>query len=177
MGSSVAPTPHGTVESYLAPIEKRLHEIVRAGRFELFFSIRKAGASVAEFEAPEFIVEFTGPDSDLLLEKNGAVLDALEAVVLKAVRLDEELFGKIAFDCKDWRRLRTEELRLTAQMAAERVVETGDPFAMNPMNPRERRIVHLALRDLPGVRTESEGRGADRRVVIHPAAPSGRPRR
>jgi spoIIIJ-associated protein len=173
----MAPTPHPSVESYLASIENLLREVIRAGKFDLSFTVRKSGAEPGDFEAPEFIVEFTGPDSDLLLEKNGAVLEALESVVLKAVRLDEESFGKIAFDCKDWRRLRAEELRTMAQMAAERVLETGDPFAMNPMTPRERRIVHLALRDLANIRTESEGRGTDRHVVIHPATPPGRPRR
>ena len=171
MASPTAPIPHRPIESYLASIESLLREVICAGKFDLGFSIHKSGAQPAAFEAPEFIVEFTGPDSDLLLEKNGVVLDALESVVLKAVRLDEELFGKVAFDCKDWRRLRAEELRLIAQMAAERTLETGDPFAMNPMTPRERRIVHLALRDLPNVRTESEGRGPDRRVVIHPVHP------
>jgi spoIIIJ-associated protein len=62
-----------------------------------------------------------------------------------------------------------EELRLMAQVAAERVIDTGDPFTLNPMNPRERRIVHLALRDRPEVRTQSEGMGPERKVVIFPA--------
>jgi spoIIIJ-associated protein len=107
------------------------------------------------------------------LERNGALLDALEHVVLKAVRLPAEHLGKIGFDCNDWRRLRTEELRLTAQVAAERVVESGDPFALSPMTPRERRIIHLALRDRTDLRTASEGRGPERRVVILPVPTRG----
>ena len=86
----------------------------------------------------------------------------------------EEHLGKIALDCNDWRRLRTEELKLTAQVAAERVVESGDPFALSPMNPRERRIIHLALRDRPNLRTVSEGVGPERKVVILPARPPTR---
>ncbi|MBI4164188.1 MAG: protein jag, partial [Acidobacteria bacterium] len=113
--------------------------------------------------------------ADLLIEKNGAVLDALQYLVLKAARLDEESFVKIVFDAKDWRRLRVEELQTIAKIAAERVLETGDPFELSPMNPRERRIVHLALRDDPRVRTASEGRGPDRRVVIQPAPPPAHP--
>ncbi len=92
----------------------------------------------------------------------------------KAVRLPEDHFGKVSFDCQDWRRLRTEELKLTAQVAAERVIETGDPFTLSPMNPRERRIIHLALRDQSQVRTVSEGFGPERKVVIRPAAPPPR---
>ena len=56
-----------------------------------------------------------------------------------------------------------------AQVAAERVIDTGDPFALSPMNSRERRIIHLALRDRPQVRTQSEGVGPERKVVIYPA--------
>jgi spoIIIJ-associated protein len=95
-------------------------------------------------------------------------------VVLKAARLREEHLRKIVFDCEDWRRLRTEELRLTAHVAAERVLESGDPFALSPMSPRERRIIHLALRDRPDLRTASEGVGPERRVVISPAGPPNR---
>jgi spoIIIJ-associated protein len=62
-----------------------------------------------------------------------------------------------------------DELRLMAQVAAERVIDTGDPFTLSPMNPRERRIVHMALRDQPKVRTQSEGMGPERKVVIYPA--------
>jgi spoIIIJ-associated protein len=148
-----------------------LKEIFRCGRFDLSITVRKVDPTDGEIEAPEFVVDFSGRDTDLLLEKNAALLDAIEYLVLKAVRLEQDLFGKITFDCDDWRKLRTEELKLTARMAAERVVETGDPFALNPMSARERRIVHLALRDQPTVRTESEGSGPERKVVILPASP------
>lgn len=57
-----------------------------------------------------------------------------------------------------------------AQVAAERVIESGDPFPLNPMGARERRIIHLALKDQSKVRTQSEGFGPDRRVVIVSAA-------
>lgn len=171
MEAQPAPAPAPSIASYLPAIEKLLGQILRAGRFELSFVIRKTASDQADIEAPEFIVELPGPDSDLLLEKHAAFLDALEYVVLRAVRLEEELFGKITFDCQGWRHLRAEELKLMAQVAAQRVVETGDPFALSPMSPRERRIVHLALREQPAVRTASEGTGpAERKVIIHPAS-------
>ncbi len=166
------------MESHLVAIESLLNEIIRCGRFDFSFAIRSAEPANREFEAPELAVEFSGRDADLLLGKNGALLDAMEYVVLKAVRLEEELFGKITFDCDGWRNLRTEELKLTARIAAERVVETGEPFTLNPMNARERRVVHMALRDQPAVRTESHGSGPERKVVILPASslPPGPPR-
>jgi spoIIIJ-associated protein len=171
---SAEPTlsPSRPLESYLAGIESLLEELIRAGRFELKVAVRKATAPEYVGEAPEFIVDFSGPDSELLLEKHAALLDAFEYAVLKAVRLEEAHFGKITFECQDWRRLRNEELKLTAQVAAERVIETGDPFTLSPMNPRERRIIHLALKEQPRVRTASEGFGPERKVVIHPASSS-----
>jgi len=168
------PSAEHTIEVHLPSIESLLHEVIRHGRLELGFSIQRGAAQADDLEAPEYVVDFSGPDTDLLLEKNAALLSAIEYVVLKAVRLEEEHFGKITFDCQDWRRLRNEELRLTAQVAAERVMETGDPFILNPMNPRERRIIHLALKDRPQVLTKSEGTGAERKVVILPANPPSR---
>ena len=67
-----------------------------------------------------------------------------------------------------YRALRFEELRMTARVAAERVMTSRQPFQLNPMSSRERRIVHLALKDMPGVRTESVGTGEERHIVIHP---------
>jgi spoIIIJ-associated protein len=176
MDGQTAPTPARSVESYLAAIESLARELIRTGEFELTVAVRKASAPEEDFEAPEYVVDFAGPDADLLLEKNAALLNAIEHVVLKAVRLEEYLFGKITFDCHDWRRLRAEELKLMAEVAAQRVVETGDSFTLNPMSPRERRIIHLALREQPQVRTASEGVGPERKVVIHPASPPPPPR-
>ncbi len=174
MNAEPAPSPARPLESYLEAIESLLQELIRAGRFELKVTVRKAAAVEGDVEAHEYLVAFSGPDSDLLLEKHAALLDAFEHLVLKAVRLEEDHFGKVGFDCQDWRRLRVEELKLTAQVAAERVIESGDPFTLNPMNPRERRIIHLALRDQSQVRTVSEGFGPERKVVIRPAAPPAR---
>jgi spoIIIJ-associated protein len=170
MGTSNIPAPARPLKSFLEPIESLLRQIIQHGGLELSFVVRENEPAGEDVEAPEITVDFSGPDSGLLLEKNAAFLNALEYVVLRAARLDEAYFGRITFDCEEWRRLRAEELKLTAHMAAERVIETGDPFPLNPMSPRERRIVHLALRGYPQVRTMSEGVGPERKVVIHPAS-------
>jgi spoIIIJ-associated protein len=168
------PSTEPSLENYLSAIQSLVEQIIRHGGFEISCAVRQGKPTEPALETPEFVVEFSGPDAELLLERGGALLDALEYLVLKAVRLDEELFGRITFDCQDWRWLRARELQLAARVAAERVAETGDSFALNPMPARERRIVHLALRDLPAVRTASEGFGPQRKVVIHPASPQGR---
>ena len=168
MESNALPDEH-KIESQLLQIEALLHQVIRHSRFDLKFSIQKETGTEQGEEALEYVVDFTGRDADLLLEKNASLLNALEYVVLKAARVEESHFGKFSFDCQDYRRLRHAELRLTAQVAAERVIESGDPFTLNPMSPRERRVIHLTLRDRPEVRTVSEGTGADRKVVIMPA--------
>lgn len=158
-------------DSYLAAIESLVQQIIEQGGFDLKLTVRKSEASEQDPGVSGVVVNFEGPDADLLLEKNAALLDALEYVVLKAVHVDDDLYGRISFDCNDWREIRAEELKLTAQMAARQAVESGAPFHLTPMTSRERRIVHLALKDESTVRTMSEGAGASRKVVIYPAAP------
>jgi spoIIIJ-associated protein len=162
------------IAAYLPRIESLVRQMIELGRFGLTFEIRSLPPAPQGLESPEVVVDFSGPDADLLVEAHAELLNALEHLVLKAVRLEEDLFGKITFDCLGWRQERIDELRLMAQVAADRVVETGSPFPLGPMNPRERRIVHLALRDRSEVRTASEGFGAERRVVIVPARASSR---
>jgi len=123
----------------------------------------------AEFENPEIVVFLSGADQGLLLERNAELLLALEYLALRSLRLEPPFFDRIRFDSGDYRATRIAELKLSARVAADRVRETRQPFRFNPMAARERRIVHLALQDLPGIRTSSEGAGEERQVVIFPA--------
>jgi spoIIIJ-associated protein len=141
----------------------------------LALAVREMGL-VMEFEvaAPpgdekEVVVTFSGADQDLLLEKNAELLLALEHIAHRWLRLDPRLHDRVRFDCGDYRATRLAELKLSARVAAQRVRETGQPFQFNPMSSRERRIVHLELSGAPGVRTESEGSGDRRQLVIYPA--------
>ena len=161
------------IEAHVPRIEEVLREIISKGGFKLSFTIRKGKPMVEGFEPPDLVVDLSGPDSELLLQKHAAFLDALEYVVLKAARVDESLVGRISFDSEDWRWLRAQELQLAARVASEQVLESGDPFAMSPMIARERRIVHLALKNHPNVSTASEGFGRERHVVIRPASSPG----
>lgn len=161
------------LESYVRRIESLLKKILPLGGFDVVAAIRRAPAGENEPEGAEWIVDFSGRDADLLLESHAALLDAFAHLASKAVRLDESLHKKIVFDCQDYQRMHVEELKLTARLAAERVIDSGESFSLNPMNSSDRRIVHLALKDQPLVRTESQGVGPGRRVVILSASPSG----
>jgi spoIIIJ-associated protein len=121
-----------------------------------------------DWERPEIMVELSGPDSSLVLERGGELLRALELLALEMLRLPGNEHEKIRFDCMNQRAMRLEELRVAADVAAERVGKTGIPYEFSPMSSRERRIVHLALRDHADLRTESQGEGGRRCLVVYP---------
>src|SRR5215831_4114764 len=144
--------------------------MIRTGGFRWTAKIQTLPEGVAPEEGePEVFVDLEGPDQELLLERGGDVLKSLEHLAYRALRLEPQWHEKIQIDCAGYRALRFEELRMTARLAAERVQATRQSFQLNPMSSRERRIVHLALKETPGVRTESVGAGEKRQVVIHPA--------
>ena len=160
---------HWTVESLRPKIEEFLRPLLRTARFSLDFEVGDGSGLDPDFEQPDVTVRFHGRDIDILLANKGELLLALEHVTLEALRARPEEHARLMFDAADYRLLRIEELRLSAETAAERVKRTGAPFRFNPMTSRERRILHLALRGDQAVRTESEGVAPRRQVVIHPA--------
>jgi spoIIIJ-associated protein len=146
-----------------------LENMLRVGGLELRVTVRAAEPSAgAEEGEAEVFADLDGKDKEILLARSGEVLKALEHLAFRALRLEPAFHEKIHLDCAGFRALRFEELRMTARVAAERVQSSRQPFQLNPMSSRERRIVHLALKDFPGVRTESVGTGEERQVVIHP---------
>lgn len=147
-----------------------LENMVRASGFELKVNVRAVSPDAGEADGDaEVLADLAGKDKEILLERGGEVLKALEHLAFKALRLEPAYHEKIHIDSGGYRALRFEELRMTARVAAERVQTSRQPFRLNPMSSRERRIVHLALKDMTGVRTESVGMGEERQVVILPA--------
>jgi spoIIIJ-associated protein len=130
-----------------------------------------------DWEKPEILVDFSGPDSALLLDRGGELLRALEHIALEMLRLPSGEHEKVSFDCRNHRSQRIQELRTAANVAAEKVRRTGAPYHFSPMSSRERRIVHLALRDQGDLHTESEGEGMRRCLVVYPKdfKPAGKP--
>src|SRR6266536_455663 len=133
-----------------------------------------------DWERPEVLVEFAGPDAQLLLERGGELLRSLELLGMEMLRLAGDEHEKISFDCMGHRKARLEELRLSARVAADKVRQSGSPYQFAPMSSRERRILHLALCDDHDPNTESDGEGLRRFVVLYPktySAPQPRGRR
>ena len=150
-------------------INEFLQAVVQHGGLHLKYRIVVDPPPISEWETPEIYVDFSGPDSTLLLDRGGELLRALELLAFEILRLQSGEHEKISFDCKNQRSLRLKELRMQANVAADKVRQTGTPFTFAPMSSRERRMVHLALRDQTDLRTESDGEGRDRCVVLYPA--------
>ena len=151
-------------------LRKFLEEIIRSARLDLKIDVTTLRTGVApDAGGAEVFADLSGRDKDLLLERGAELLHAIEHLALRALRLEPPWQDRILLDSGGYRALRIEELKMTARVAAERVQTSRQPFKLNPMTARERRIVHLALQEFPGVRTESIGLGEHRQVVIHPA--------
>jgi spoIIIJ-associated protein len=167
--------PKYSVDETGPRIEQFLRQIIDNARFQLNFSIESGEHSHPDFETPDIIVKFTGQDVDLLLGNKAELLLALELVTQEMLRLHSDDHSRISFDANDYRALRIEELRASAVVAAEKVKHTGTPFRFNPMNSRERRVLHIALRNETELRSESAGTGPWRHVVIYPAGMASLP--
>jgi spoIIIJ-associated protein len=158
-----------TVDSLQPKLAQFLDPILAHAGFDVSYDLRSIANPHPEVENPEVTVVFAGPDVELLLANRAELLLALEHLSMEAIRLPLEDHSLISFDANDYRLLRVEELRMSALAAAEKVKRTRVPFHFNPMTSRERRVIHLALRDEKELRSESLGVGPARAVVVVPA--------
>ena len=164
-----------TVASIGPKIDDFLRSTLHNGGFKLTYKMEDGQSSDEDFETPDIVVQFSGPDVDLLLANRAELLLALEHVTMEMLHMHSDDHSRVSFDANDYRLLRIEELRLSAVTAAEKVKRTGVPFRFNPMNSRERRVIHLALRNETSVRSESAGMGPGRQVVVYPAGMASLP--
>jgi len=146
-----------------------LKNVLTLGGFRLKYRIvvDPPAGDDRDWERPEILVDFSGPDATLLLSRNGELLRALEVLAFEILHLPHGEHEKISFDCQNHRSLRLQELRAAATVAAEKVRQTGLPYSFAPMSSRERRMVHLALRDQEDLHTQSEDEGPRRHLVVY----------
>lgn len=107
-------------------------------------------------------------DGGLLIGRRGSTLDALQYLVLRVLQAEGFERMRITLDVAGYRGRREKVLREAVAEAAEKVRATGRPYHFEPMSAMERRVVHLAALELGGLRTESEGEGRRRHVVMFP---------
>jgi spoIIIJ-associated protein len=136
------------------PVSDFLDALLPNFPLELTYEIKKKNETI-------FVI-FDGEDKNMLLRKDGSVLLALQHILNKLSP------HKVQVDCEFYRRRKEKRLREYAQQIAHQVSETGKNEVLDLMNPYERRIVHIAVNQVPGITSESLGEGFLKRVKVFP---------
>src|SRR5580692_11282175 len=147
-----------------------LSNLNKLGGLKLKFRITAGdGARDPEgIEARQIYVELGGPDVPLVTQHNGELLRALETIVAQMLRLDQRENDLVSFDAANFKALQAQQLKLQAEIAADKVIRSGIPYAFPAMNSRERRLLHLVFKTIEGVETASSGEGQDRFLAVFP---------
>ncbi len=119
-------------------------------------------------EEPPLVLNIEGEDLGILIGRRGETLAALQYMVRLMVNHRQRRWINIEVDVEEYKARRTRHLRQLALRMAEQVAQTGKPVALEAMPARERRIIHVTLRDHPHVTTQSIGEGERRKVMILP---------
>ena len=169
-----APAAEG--EEVEVPINIEENAKVKAAVDYLQEVIEKMGVQDVKFSAVQkgeaTIIRLDGEKMGALIGRRGETMESLSYLAsLVANRLEGD-YIKLGLDVAGYRDKRESDLTALAQRIGTKVRRTGRSFAMEPMNPYERRIIHSAIGKMEGVRSESKGEGRDRRVVIYSTDPN-----
>ena len=167
--------PEEEAEEVEVPINIEENNKVKAAVDYLKEVITLMGVSDVTFSAVQkgeaTIIRLDGEKLGALIGRRGETMESLSYLAsLVANRLEGD-YIKLGLDVAGYRDKRESDLTALAQRIGAKVRKTGRSFAMEPMNPYERRIIHSAIGKMEGVRSESKGEGRDRRVVIYSTAP------
>ena len=162
-------------EEVEVPIHIEENNKVKAAVDYLREVIARMGVENVTFSAVQkgeaTIIRLDGEKLGALIGRRGETMESLSYLAsLVANRLEGD-YIKLGLDVAGYRDKRESDLTALAQRIGAKVRKTGRSFAMEPMNPYERRIIHSAIGKMEGVRSESKGEGRDRRVVIYSTAP------
>ena len=138
--------------------EQLLNSIFESARFDV-----RASGSETELGC---VLSIEGPDSGLLLNQGGELLDALQQILNQAYGRHLPKGQRIVCDANNYRAARESELRAMADHAARQVRATSSPFVFGPMDASERRVIHLSLAEEADLITESIGEGHARRLRV-----------
>jgi spoIIIJ-associated protein len=147
-----------------------LSNVVREMEMECTVHLRRAreGNSVDEIN-----LEIAGRDAGRIIGKKGQVLSALQFVTHRVINRPGLDRRHVSVDAEGYKSRRDDSLASMARRLGKQAVEQGKIITFEPMNPRDRRVVHLALAGFEGVITRSDGEGDDRRVQIIPVRRAG----
>ena len=159
---AMSPSPNPkTKERSIEDVSGFCRELISGMQLDLSADCREENGTI--------VVNLSGPDRPYLLSNSAALLNSLEFLINKVFRVGKDELPGIVLDSDRYRQHREAELVLLAQMASQKVLSFRKPLSLQPMTPRERRIVHLALAGIEGVRSQSDGEGDNRSITIYPS--------
>jgi spoIIIJ-associated protein len=164
--SKEAPTGGADPDEELEPaeaLEELLEEIVEGLGLDVRIEVEEQDGVLSG--------RLTGDDVGLFIGRRGQTIEAVQHLAQRIVFPDGPSPVRVAIDANGYRERRAESLRAEADDAAEEALRSGEPVALEPLPPSERRIVHEYLRERGGVDTHSEGDEPERHLVITPLAP------
>jgi spoIIIJ-associated protein len=156
------------IRVYLDDIEEAISKRVEDFLTGLFMTIGVDVSIETYEEVNKLYVEIISDSAGLIIGKRGKTLEALQLLTNIIVNKNQENWKKVVLDIENYRDKRETTLRELASKVAEKVKKTGKPQLLEPMNPFERRIIHMTLQNDPDVYTKSEGNGTLKMVKIYP---------
>jgi spoIIIJ-associated protein len=122
-------------------------------------------------------LEIQTKDTEVVIGRRGVVMDALQHLVNKVVYRDRsgDRGKPLVVDAGGFRDKQVERLRSLAQRMGEKALQTKQIVELQPMSPHDRRIVHMAIAEIPGLSSRSEGEGEDRHILVVPAEAEAAP--
>ncbi len=118
-------------------------------------------------------LEIRGDDEGILIGKHGRTLESLQMLVNRMVSKKLKNAMRVVLDIDDYRKRRIETMSDIARRMGEKAKRTGYSLTVGPFNSHDRRVIHLALKEDPSLRTESLGKGELKRVKIIPIKKEG----
>ena len=170
----------------LAPVEEEpVQELdveadprLKAARDYLLGVFQAMGVADAKITAQQqgeaSILRVEGENLGVLIGRRGETMEALSYLASLVANRQEGEYLKLGLDVAGYRAKREQDLQALARRIGAKVAKSGRSYAMEPMNPYERRIIHSTIGQMEGLRSESKGEGADRRVVVYSTDPNAR---
>lgn len=171
-GGDVA-VPEEAMDAAKQPDEATLNEALVTARQLMALCHFDCEVSLKHHEDQSFVI-FEGVDIPIIIGKDGQTLEAIEYIINRILTHKMGTIVPVTCDAGTYRASRDEKLIASAKRKAEAAKKTGKSIPLAPMNPRDRRLIHLSLRGFPGIKTTSVGEGERRRVVIIPLSKSKR---
>ncbi len=157
-----------SADTQISSAHEFIEKLLKAMQMDVTVELVRGVKSSDPEEGEEVRFEISGPDSARIIGKRGSVLEAIQYLTTRVVQRTGGERKHFVVDAESYRARHEEQLSAMASKLAARVAAEGKVITFDPMNARERRVVHMAVRAVPGVKTESHGEGLDRRVQIMP---------